>query len=99
MSYITHEVYSVKCDHKGCDATLADYCYDSWDWDTDDTERSCQFYGWQTVAGETSTKHYCPDHYHAECCKCGATEIGPNDRLEEKGWADEWSLCPKCATN
>lgn len=51
--------------------------------------------GWQLDGDEN---HYCPQHWHLTCSKCGKTAMGNHDELIENGWdcaTDEW-LCPEC---
>ena len=51
--------------------------------------------GWQLDGDEN---HYCPQHWHLICSKCGKTAMGNHDELIENGWdcaTDEW-LCPEC---
>lgn len=63
--------------------------------DKDDADDDASSDGWQLDGDEN---HYCPQHWHLTCSKCGKTAMGNHDELIENGWdcaTDEW-LCPEC---
>lgn len=54
-------------------------------------------YPWQV----TDDHQYCPEHWHAHCAKCDATDTGMLDMLLDEGWerTDDGFLCPECAAS
>lgn len=63
--------------------------------DKDNADDDASSDGWQLDGDEN---HYCPQHWHLTCSKCGKTAMGNHDELIENGWdcaTDEW-LCPEC---
>ena len=102
MSYQVRSFCTIKCDQPGCDRHLSDewdYGEIGWYPSMGHADEAAQDNGWQVKGDGIHAKHYCPDHIHATCHRCGRTETNDIDTLNsEKWWNAGWdnTMCPGC---
>lgn len=93
MSFTEKKFVAIHCDE--CDEQYEPEDGSAYYTDKDDADDDVSSDGWQLDGDEN---HYCPQHWHLTCSKCGKTAMGNHDELIENGWdcaTDEW-LCPEC---
>lgn len=93
MSFTEKKFVAIHCDE--CDEQYDPEDGSAYYTDKDDADDDASSDGWQLDGDEN---HYCPQHWHLTCSKCGKTAMGNHDELIENGWdcaTDEW-LCPEC---
>ena len=93
MSFNEKKFVAIHCDE--CDEQYDPEDGSAYYTDKDDADDDASSDGWQLDGDEN---HYCPQHWHLTCSKCGKTAMGNHDELIENGWdcaTDEW-LCPEC---
>lgn len=93
MSFTEKKFVTIHCDE--CDEQYDPEDGSAYYTDKDDADDDASSDGWQLDGDEN---HYCPQHWHLTCSKCGKTAMGNHDELIGNGWdcaTDEW-LCPEC---
>lgn len=93
MSFTEKKFVAIHCDE--CDEQYDPKDGSAYYTDKDDADDDASSDGWQLDGDEN---HYCPQHWHLTCSKCGKTAMENHDELIENGWdcaTDEW-LCPEC---
>ena len=79
MSFTEKKFVAIHCDE--CDEQYDPEDGSAYYTDKDDADDDASSDGWQLDGDEN---HYCPQHWHLTCSKCGKTAMGNHDELIEK---------------